>query len=73
MPAVVPSSAAAPLKTPHATRTMQHPLAGATCVALPHVDMCPQLSCALTFMYLQQIEQVSDADGLTEPRRLKGC
>ncbi|XP_039631057.1 RNA binding protein fox-1 homolog 1 isoform X14 [Polypterus senegalus] len=34
--------------------TMQHPLMGATCVALPNVGMCPQLSCALTFMYLQQ-------------------
>ncbi|KAM7332993.1 hypothetical protein ACRRTK_006313 [Alexandromys fortis] len=33
---------------------MQHPLTGATCVALPNVGMCPQLSCALTFMYLQQ-------------------
>ncbi|CAL8270537.1 unnamed protein product, partial [Lota lota] len=34
---------------------MQHPLAGGTCVALPSVDACPQLSCAaLTFMYLQQ-------------------
>ncbi|XP_016895890.1 RNA binding protein fox-1 homolog 1 isoform X3 [Cynoglossus semilaevis] len=32
---------------------MQHP--GGTCVALPNVDACPQLSCAaLTFMYLQQ-------------------
>lgn len=34
--------------------TMQHP--GGTCVALPNVDACPQLSCAaLTFMYLQQV------------------
>lgn len=33
---------------------MQHP--GGTCVALPNVDACPQLSCAaLTFMYLQQV------------------
>lgn len=33
---------------------MQHP--GGTCVALPSVDACPQLSCAaLTFMYLQQV------------------
>ncbi|XP_061081364.1 RNA binding protein fox-1 homolog 1 isoform X6 [Conger conger] len=36
---------------------MQHPLSGATCVALPNVGMCPQLSCALTFMYLQQGNQ----------------
>ncbi|XP_046756772.1 RNA binding protein fox-1 homolog 1 isoform X34 [Gallus gallus] len=36
------------------SNTMQHPLTGATCVALPNVGMCPQLSCALTFMYLQQ-------------------
>ncbi|KAL6060246.1 hypothetical protein STEG23_004135 [Scotinomys teguina] len=36
---------------------MQHPLTGATCVALPNVGMCPQLSCALTFMYLQQKER----------------
>ncbi|XP_063327123.1 RNA binding protein fox-1 homolog 1 isoform X4 [Pelmatolapia mariae] len=35
---------------------MQHP--GGTCVALPNVDACPQLSCAaLTFMYLQQANQ----------------
>ncbi|XP_077390272.1 RNA binding protein fox-1 homolog 1 isoform X5 [Festucalex cinctus] len=35
---------------------MQHP--GGTCVALPNVDACPQLSCAaLTFMYLQQGNQ----------------
>lgn len=33
---------------------MQHP--GGTCVAIPNVDACPQLSCAaLTFMYLQQV------------------
>ncbi|KAK2097497.1 hypothetical protein P7K49_022948, partial [Saguinus oedipus] len=37
---------------------MQHPLTGATCVALPNVGMCPQLSCALTFMYLQQFVRV---------------
>lgn len=37
--------------------TMQHPLTGATCVALPNVGMCPQLSCALTFMYLQQVRR----------------
>ncbi|KAK1799127.1 hypothetical protein P4O66_007378 [Electrophorus voltai] len=37
------------------TSTMQHPLTGGTCVALPNVDMCPQLSCALAFMYLQQL------------------
>ena len=36
---------------------MQHPLTGATCVALPNVGMCPQLSCALTFMYLQQVRR----------------
>ena len=36
---------------------MQHPLTGATCVALPSVGMCPQLSCALTFMYLQQVRR----------------
>uniref|UniRef100_A0A6I8QB91 RNA binding protein fox-1 homolog 1 n=1 Tax=Xenopus tropicalis TaxID=8364 RepID=A0A6I8QB91_XENTR len=39
------------------SNTMQHPLTGATCVALPNVGMCPQLSCALTFMYLQQGNQ----------------
>ncbi|XP_036381914.1 RNA binding protein fox-1 homolog 1 isoform X10 [Megalops cyprinoides] len=41
--------------------TMQHPLSGATCVALPNVGMCPQLSCALTFMYLQQGNQDATA------------
>ncbi|XP_068941424.1 RNA binding protein fox-1 homolog 1 isoform X5 [Petaurus breviceps papuanus] len=41
--------------------TMQHPLTGATCVALPNVGMCPQLSCALTFMYLQQGNQEATA------------
>ncbi|XP_035260673.1 RNA binding protein fox-1 homolog 1 isoform X20 [Anguilla rostrata] len=41
--------------------TMQHPLSGATCVALPNVGMCPQLSCALTFMYLQQGNQEATA------------
>ncbi|XP_026063985.1 RNA binding protein fox-1 homolog 1 isoform X10 [Carassius auratus] len=40
---------------------MQHPLTGGTCVALPNVDMCPQLSCALTFMYLQQGNQEAPA------------
>ncbi|XP_052401371.1 RNA binding protein fox-1 homolog 1-like isoform X9 [Carassius gibelio] len=40
---------------------MQHPLTGGTCVALPNVDMCPQLSCALTFMYLQQGNQDAPA------------
>ncbi|XP_066497797.1 RNA binding protein fox-1 homolog 1 isoform X2 [Hoplias malabaricus] len=44
---------------------MQHPLAGGTCVALPRVDACPQLSCALTFMYLQQGNQ--DAPAPPEP------
>ncbi|XP_076608110.1 RNA binding protein fox-1 homolog 1 isoform X9 [Chaetodon auriga] len=39
---------------------MQHP--GGTCVALPNVDACPQLSCAaLTFMYLQQGNQDTPA------------
>ncbi|XP_030263308.1 RNA binding protein fox-1 homolog 1 isoform X6 [Sparus aurata] len=39
---------------------MQHP--GGTCVALPNVDACPQLSCAaLTFMYLQQGTQDTPA------------
>ncbi|XP_075888580.1 RNA binding protein fox-1 homolog 1 isoform X11 [Nelusetta ayraudi] len=39
---------------------MQHP--GGTCVALPSVDACPQLSCAaLTFMYLQQGNQDTPA------------
>nr|XP_020463847.1 RNA binding protein fox-1 homolog 1 isoform X10 [Monopterus albus] len=39
---------------------MQHP--GGTCVALPNVDACPQLSCAaLTFMYLQQGNQETPA------------
>lgn len=38
---------------------MQHPLTGATCVALPNVGMCPQLSCALTFMYLQQVRRAA--------------
>ncbi|XP_048846392.1 RNA binding protein fox-1 homolog 1 isoform X4 [Brienomyrus brachyistius] len=40
---------------------MQHPVSGGTCVALPNVDMCPQLSCALTFMYLQQGNQDATA------------
>ncbi|XP_035379466.1 RNA binding protein fox-1 homolog 1 isoform X8 [Electrophorus electricus] len=40
---------------------MQHPLTGGTCVALPNVDMCPQLSCALAFMYLQQGNQDTPA------------
>uniref|UniRef100_A0A3B1J1R1 RNA binding protein fox-1 homolog 1 n=1 Tax=Astyanax mexicanus TaxID=7994 RepID=A0A3B1J1R1_ASTMX len=44
---------------------MQHPLAGGPCVALPRVDVCPQLSCALTFMYLQQGNQ--DAPAPPEP------
>lgn len=43
--------------------TMQHPLTGATCVALPNVGMCPQLSCALTFMYLQQVRRASSLGG----------
>ncbi|XP_064415143.1 RNA binding protein fox-1 homolog 1 isoform X12 [Latimeria chalumnae] len=43
------------------SNTMQHPLTGATCVALPNVGMCPQLSCALTFMYLQQGNQEATA------------
>ncbi|KAM4631628.1 RNA binding protein fox-1 homolog 1 isoform 3-T3 [Discoglossus pictus] len=49
--------------------TMQHPLAGATCVALPNVGMCPQLSCALTFMYLQQGNQEASAppDTMAQP------
>ncbi|XP_061892650.1 RNA binding protein fox-1 homolog 1 isoform X2 [Entelurus aequoreus] len=43
---------------------MQHP--GGTCVALPNVDACPQLSCAaLTFMYLQQGNQ--DTPTLSDP------
>lgn len=42
---------------------MQHPLTGATCVALPNVGMCPQLSCALTFMYLQQVRRASGLGG----------
>ncbi|XP_058013643.1 RNA binding protein fox-1 homolog 1 isoform X3 [Ahaetulla prasina] len=40
---------------------MQHPLTGTTCVALPNVGMCPQLSCALTLMYLQQGNQEATA------------
>ncbi|XP_028841322.1 RNA binding protein fox-1 homolog 1 isoform X8 [Denticeps clupeoides] len=48
------------LRRPHRT-AMQHPLAGGTCVALPSVDVCPQLSCALTFMYLQQGNQDTPA------------
>ncbi|XP_061829798.1 RNA binding protein fox-1 homolog 1 isoform X3 [Nerophis lumbriciformis] len=45
-------------------RNMQHP--GGTCVALPNVDACPQLSCAaLTFMYLQQGNQ--DTPTLSDP------
>ncbi|XP_057201613.1 RNA binding protein fox-1 homolog 1 isoform X10 [Triplophysa rosa] len=40
---------------------MQHPLTGGPCVALSNVDMCPQLSCALTFMYLQQGNQDAPA------------
>uniref|UniRef100_A0A8C0S5G2 RNA binding protein fox-1 homolog n=1 Tax=Canis lupus familiaris TaxID=9615 RepID=A0A8C0S5G2_CANLF len=49
--------------------TMQHPLTGATCVALPNVGMCPQLSCALTFMYLQQGNQEAAAapDTMAQP------
>ncbi|XP_043945024.1 RNA binding protein fox-1 homolog 1 isoform X9 [Protopterus annectens] len=49
--------------------TMQHPLTGATCVALPNVGMCPQLSCALTFMYLQQGNQDATAppDTMAQP------
>lgn len=43
------------------SNTMQHPLTGATCVALPNVGMCPQLSCALTFMYLQQVSLLNFA------------
>lgn len=40
---------------------MQHP--GGTCVALPNVDACPQLSCAaLTFMYLQQVSSYHRED-----------
>ncbi|XP_069502889.1 RNA binding protein fox-1 homolog 1 isoform X5 [Ambystoma mexicanum] len=48
---------------------MQHPLTGATCVALPNVGMCPQLSCALTFMYLQQGNQEATAppDTMAQP------
>ncbi|XP_060116434.1 RNA binding protein fox-1 homolog 1 isoform X22 [Heteronotia binoei] len=48
---------------------MQHPLSGATCVALPNVGMCPQLSCALTFMYLQQGNQEATAppDTMAQP------
>ncbi|XP_074179155.1 RNA binding protein fox-1 homolog 1 isoform X30 [Rhinolophus sinicus] len=48
---------------------MQHPLTGATCVALPNVGMCPQLSCALTFMYLQQGNQEAAAapDTMAQP------
>lgn len=42
---------------------MQHPLTGATCVALPNVGMCPQLSCALTFMYLQQVRRAASLGG----------
>ncbi|KAM4820047.1 RNA binding protein fox-1 homolog 1 isoform 19-T19 [Thomomys bottae] len=48
---------------------MQHPLAGATCVALPSVGVCPQLSCALTFMYLHQGNQDASAapDTMAQP------
>ncbi|XP_055750969.1 RNA binding protein fox-1 homolog 1-like isoform X1 [Salvelinus fontinalis] len=49
---------------------MQHPLTGGTCVAMPNVDMCPQLSCAaLTFMYLQQGNQEAPPppDSMTQP------
>ncbi|XP_070316684.1 RNA binding protein fox-1 homolog 1 isoform X19 [Odocoileus virginianus] len=48
---------------------MQHPLTGATCVALPNVGLCPQLSCALTFMYLQQGNQEAAAapDTMAQP------
>ncbi|XP_077172612.1 RNA binding protein fox-1 homolog 1 isoform X24 [Paroedura picta] len=48
---------------------MQHPLSGTTCVALPNVGMCPQLSCALTFMYLQQGNQEATAppDTMAQP------
>ncbi|XP_060028407.1 RNA binding protein fox-1 homolog 1 isoform X22 [Erinaceus europaeus] len=48
---------------------MQQPLAGATCVAVPNVGICPQLSCALTFMYLQQGNQEAAAapDTMAQP------
>ncbi|XP_048188232.1 RNA binding protein fox-1 homolog 1 isoform X9 [Perognathus longimembris pacificus] len=48
---------------------MQHPLTGATCVALPNVGVCPQLSCALTFMYLHQGNQDAAAapDTMAQP------
>ncbi|KAM3827138.1 RNA binding protein fox-1 homolog 1 isoform 1-T1 [Vipera latastei] len=48
---------------------MQHPLTGTTCVALPNVGMCPQLSCALTLMYLQQGNQEATAppDTMAQP------
>ncbi|XP_062915064.1 RNA binding protein fox-1 homolog 1 isoform X3 [Mobula hypostoma] len=56
------------LSRPQSNR-MQHPLTGATCVALPNVGMCPQLSCALTFMYLQQGNQEATAppDTMAQP------
>ncbi|XP_067318399.1 RNA binding protein fox-1 homolog 1 isoform X11 [Anolis sagrei] len=48
---------------------MQQPITGTTCVALPNVSMCPQLSCALTFMYLQQGNQEATAppDTMAQP------
>ncbi|XP_045070424.1 RNA binding protein fox-1 homolog 1 isoform X2 [Coregonus clupeaformis] len=52
------------------THRMQHPLTGGTCVAMPNVDMCPQLSrAALTFMYLQQGNQEAPPppDSMTQP------
>lgn len=48
---------------------MQHPLTGATCVALPNVGMCPQLSCALTFMYLQQVRRALPFGGCSPGSR----
>ncbi|MFT7798857.1 RNA binding protein fox-1 homolog 1-like isoform X8 [Arapaima gigas] len=53
-------------RTPHSSR-MQHPVSAGTCVAVPGVDMCPQLSCALTFMYLQQITVASTLPDMSPP------
>lgn len=51
---------------------MQHP--GGTCVALPNVDACPQLSCAaLTFMYLQQVSSFGRENMNFTPRACAVC
>ncbi|XP_078519076.1 RNA binding protein fox-1 homolog 1 isoform X1 [Lissotriton helveticus] len=67
---LAPSLVLRRLPSSSSSSSMQHhPLTGATCVALPNVGMCPQLSCALTFMYLQQGNQEATAppDTMAQP------